>query len=548
MFKTGIFRDTRAGPNGGKMDVTNFLSQFTESAVVEDIDMNRERRKALMDYGPDPILFEEDMPRLNNFSKERLNLRHFGAYDPTGPWKNDEYDLQHHDKDPRGWLGETDWKKYHAADEPKMRQRIFHSSSDKVIASQGVSWTDVQRRLSRMRAELKGYMPWFSESLSTMGAGKTNLNYNTPSATADMVSREIDPHHYSAVDNKNVNRFNYGNLGGKYFLDRTTTDHVMPTSSYNFLFRTDTPLAPGGVNKLIRGDQKLSRLNESQSKNVMKFLFEDSGKRQTEGSQRNPERNLRARNHQILQILVNNSGKTLSEAAKYNQTLFLQNNPKMRLQMDVVSLLGLTDAEIRWMESKKNVNRAAYQECVGNLVNMLEALDGVPISKLQDERDNIMRARMQEFGGGCGDTEINIKKKRILEGRNVAGTTAVNTGQAPTEDSRRPQRNSLSNLIFGGPREKVGRLDAESNVVNKFEGLFNSNRGILQELSNKLRSVPDSQLGQNSYTVSNTNRLMDYDGRPSVEIGDSEFGTERAYDYEVKSWNDSHLIPKQFKK
>jgi hypothetical protein len=527
------------------MDIRNFASQFEISPVEENIDLLDYNKKSLMNYGPDKIIFEEDEPRLNNFSKERLNLRHYGAFEPVQPWKNDDFDLQFHDPEPRRWDGDVNWRNFHKADEPKMRQRIFHSDADPSVPSNGVSWTDMQLRVSRLRSGLKGYMPWFSESVGSIAAGKTGLNYNTPQSNADLVTREIDPYAFNIVDNKNVNRFNHGNLGGKYFLDRTTTDHVLPTSKYNLLFRTDTPLAPGGVNKLIRGDQKLSRLNESQARTVARMIF--GGSRENAENTQRMGRGTVQGNRRFLQMLINNENKTVSEEVKYNQTLFLQNNPKKRIQMEIVSLLGLTDEEIRWMESKKNVNRAAYEQCMANVMEMIEAMDGVPVNKLQEIRNSIVHARIGDFKGGLAETDLNVKTRAVLEGRN--GGAANDTADGKTRIwggvETGPRRNSWKNMVVRGTNTKVGRLNADGERVHTFEGVCTAKRAK-NELTNELRAVPDSVMGAAAYTVGNVNRVSGFDRLESD--GDTEWGAERHYDYALKSWNDSHLIPRQFKR
>lgn len=541
MLKTGIFRDTRAGPVGGHMDITRFKSQFEVSPVVEDIDINQYNRNTLMNYSPDPIHLEEDMPRENNWSKERLNLRHHGAFEPAMPWRNDDFDIQHHDKDPRGYLEEIPWRKFHEADLPKAKQRVYYSDADPSVPGNGISFTDMQHRISSLRRNLKGYMPWFDESIGSIAAGKTGLNYNTPH-DLDVVTDEKDPYAFDITRNQNINRYNNGNLGGKYFIDRTTTDHVIPNASYNFLFQTYRPETPADLVNMMQGTQKLSRLNESQARNIGNQLFSDNVDK-TEASQKKAQSRA-DRNRYFTELLMNNQVQGVGEASKYVKQLYLQNNPKKRMQADVLSLLGITKQEIRWMESQKNVNKQAYEDCMRNIIEMVSAMDGIPVTRMAELRNKIMRARAPEFIGGCSKTANDNKIKNILTSRNPVSQSGKTTRVNGEYDQK--SKNQRSTINLKSIKEPSGkRQETVTEPVDDYNRVF-TNKRILDKISNELRGVPDITLNE-SATYKPVRRTVNYE-RSDMPATDTDMGEERYYDYQLNSWNDSHLIPEQFKR
>lgn len=561
MFQSTKFQYTRGNDRGMNMDIGHFANQFEETEICERIDQNDYNRTCLKNYGPDRILFPHEEPRRNTFSRQIINLHTEGAFDPTMPWRNDDFDLQFHDHDPRGYLEEQPWKKYRENNEPKLRQRLFGADADYSIPGDGIAPVDMVNRINTIRREMKSYMPWFEESLDNIVTGRSGMHFNTPNGVfgggqIDMVipedsSTTVDPTILDSLGRQNVNRMLSNNLhmGSKYFTERTIPDHVVPAAGYGFLFKSYAPLTHRQRTNLMLNDQPIRTLDN------------------------------RVVQKRFMQLLNgNNVDKTMTEQSRFNKMYETQeaNKHGIMLNRDIMALMGLTAQEIKYINSMESTNREATRQCLANVVDMVVALDKLPPNAKLDIRNRLLEARTPEFmGGTCKLNNYDQKYRGVLESRgknNVSlsehtmnGVTDNKWGQSVGNQTSKHGEVGVNNHIdvtgdgsFG--QSKLGKNFKGSTVLNRgghgkkmcveptasYSRVF-SNRSILREINTKLPTEITDGTYMDSNIATTNNKIFDHNSARGSE-GDTDFGSEHMVLGELKSYNDHHLIPKQYKR
>lgn len=112
----------------GDMPDYMLIDKFASTDLIEDNDELRNyHRDMLMYSGPDPITREEEAPRRDLQSTQRLNLRTSGARSDAMPFMPDLF-LGMTEKDPRGTTLDPDMRKYY--DQSKFRGRYIRYYPD----------------------------------------------------------------------------------------------------------------------------------------------------------------------------------------------------------------------------------------------------------------------------------------------------------------------------------------------------------------------------------------------------------------------------------
>lgn len=561
MNKSTKWIRTRGNDRGMNMDISHFHAQFEETPLYERIDMDNYNRSVIKNYGPDRILFPDEEPRRDNHSRWVLNLHHTGAKDPTLPYRNDDFDIQFRDKDPRGYLEEQDWKKYRANNEPKLRQRLFGVDSDNSVVGQGIAPVDMVNRLSRLRRELRGRIQWFDESLDNIVTGRSGKHANSPGRIGggqiDLIipedsSATVDPTILDSIGRQNVNRLVSNNLhiGSKYFTERSIPDHVVPVASYGFLFKSYAPMTPIAQSNMIIGDQPIRRLNDKTS-------------------QRN-----------FIQLLDNKTDNSISEQSRFNKMFETQeaNNHGVMLNRDIMALLGITINEIDYIKSMEGSNREAHRQCLANVIDMVIALDKLPPNAKLDIRTQLLEARTPEFMGGMCKLSIQDHNiKNILNSR--TRTNIVNNRLVGGVSDLVAQDNKFGLSVSTGNKEHSNISNNRSEIINEqkySESNKTSNKKNINDnrsggvdknvkheptasyshvfknrkINNKINMKPATNTTTGTYSDSKAtyvkNRVVK-GYRLTDTACDTDMGVEHEVQGELKSWNDSHLIPRQYR-
>ena len=574
MFKSRNFEKTRGFDRGESLDISHFTNQFEVTDICENIDMDQYNRQALKNYGPDRILFESEQPRRNTWGRQMINLHHDGAYTTEMPWRNEAYDLQFHDPDARNKLDFTDFRIARRVDEPKLRQRWFGYDNDHSVPGQGIAGVDMVSRISEIRRQMRGWQ-WFSESQDNFAIGRWGHHPNTPrdgkfvgTGGVDMVvpedsSATVDPAILDTIGRQGVNRLVSNNIhmGGRYFIDRTTPDHVVPTAAYGFLFRSAPATTPRQSAELVIGDQPIRTLADPLAPNKRHIMAMLDGRAPLPVAREHDRYN-----HMLERQMANSEGRVLTS--------------------DIMALMGVTANEIRYINSMESTNRNAYRQCMANVVDMVVALDKLPPNAKLDIRARLLSARTPTWRGGtCQGTITTNTVRPILESRTAQSKQALNgtmgtgtilgnrfgqsmttaptvgTSTSGTQDTvtatateHRPGQSIVGTTTTPTAQDwrggDVGRQTVEPTA--DYSRIFQAaatRQSVVPGYNHLPTEANEDAWGQSMGTMGK-NCINTKDQNPSmfVDSGDTAVGLERVYEGPLVAWNDSHLIPQQLKR
>jgi hypothetical protein len=527
MFQSNAFIYTRGVDSNSNMNHDYYLQQYETSDIHEDLNIDNYNRDRLRDRGPDKTIMAHEEVRRDKFSKWQLNLRHHGAFDPTEPYMNSDIDLQFHDKDVRGHLQEYDWQKYRAIGTPKLKQTSFHVDHDYSLPTGGSQRNeDIMNKINNIRQELKGRLNWYSESLGILNSQTPNT-FNTP-AFSEL--EQVDPTANGMATRQTPNRIfsNMANLGGKYFKNRNTTDHVIPVSSYTHIFKTYDVQSPKSMSQMIRGDQKISSLNINEvPRNFLDFLHQRTIH---DGDTR-----------------MKDSGQNRNYTATLNE---------------ILPLIGLTQNEIRHIQQLATTNTSVSDPTLKCVAELVEGIESLPPNRRLDIRNTLLSGICPEFTGTRNGV-INPVVKNIIRARNITAPKSEIgerlDGEVVLKSNSKKTSNSAPGVKF---TTNNGLQDHEVKINDLIKsGRFMTTRGV-QDIGKRTPGVVNihhydfAAIGNKSHIQNYTKVTpnMDIDTVQSktatlknlmsnfkrVETAqDMGYGREHVFNYNLSSWNDS---------
>jgi len=505
MFLSSVVKNTREPKIGDNINILDFAPQFEVTDMVENLDIDQYNRNKLSDFGPDPINLASDQPRRNTFSRQIINLHHYGAFEPSLPYVGStDYDTQFHDHDPRGYSEDQNWQKFRKLREPTLKQTKWYPDSDYSLPSGGaIHPTDMQLRLSELRKMLRSRVQWFQDSLGNFIVSPGN-NPNSPKFTnVELMTTEdpLDPTITDAVGRMNTNSIasNNINLGGKYYINRTTTDQILPTASYNFVFEKSIPNTFATNTGLMVGDHKITTLDPNQgTKNFVKYVDKRLTKKLLENEIKY--------NKGLTNFLFSPSTSTTSEAGsragsnsdpetqKYNDLLERQNSPNQVLNKDILALVGITDNEMKFIKSLETTNYKAYKECIGNLYDMAIILEKLPPLAKENLRNQLFTQRTKEYLGGDGTLGLMSGKnniKNILSSNNsiVPNKVGKNIDNITTDQKNSKKYENFQNSVKSNEIKHLPSKVESYNFLNssnqqkrvKSNYIDNTNKGQIED-------------------------------------------------------------------
>lgn len=220
-----------------------YLKKYEQTCVFEDPDqLNNHFRNTLKDRRPDKPFFESDTPRYNNYSSDRLNLRHHGRrvtaepYLPEGTFIDYEFTV----KDPRGTAIGPDMMKYRGQQEVRGKFIKQGNDEDHSVPSSGWNPTHLVKDMRNQFYNTKSRMKIFDESMDSRHNGGTKQTMIT---STGICMQETDERKPIMQDEMCYNRSNVINdLSNNTSIGwRRTTDHVFKVAKYGQI-RSNAPL------------------------------------------------------------------------------------------------------------------------------------------------------------------------------------------------------------------------------------------------------------------------------------------------------------------
>lgn len=193
--------------NGSRnMPLDLLLRKMEQTCIYEpESQIDDYQRQVLKDLNCDEPIFESDQPRYNNHSESRLNLRHYGARNPTDPYLEDGtfLDFQFVEKDPRGNALEPDMRNQRSQLAHRISNFDFRNDEDNSVPESGIHPTHMVQNIKGQFYNVKNRMKIFETSMDGRHNGSAMMNPLTKTGislqTRDERSREMQ-------DAKNYNR------------------------------------------------------------------------------------------------------------------------------------------------------------------------------------------------------------------------------------------------------------------------------------------------------------------------------------------------------
>jgi hypothetical protein len=219
--------------SGQLLSEDNYLRKIERTCIPEDPQMvNNYMRQQLKDTRPDKPFFESDLPRRNNYSRDRLNLRHSGRRVKAEPWLPDGTFLDHvfTEKDPRGIALGPDMKKHKEQQFARRKYINFYNDSHHHIPESGIHPSQMVMNIKGQFYNVKNRMNIFSTSqLGRHNGGTANLK-RTSTAACVQQSDEKMP---SLTEEKCQNRNRTSEISREMPIGwRRTTDHQFKVAKY----------------------------------------------------------------------------------------------------------------------------------------------------------------------------------------------------------------------------------------------------------------------------------------------------------------------------
>ncbi len=220
--------------SGSLMPESVYLKKMEQTCIYEDPDqLDNHFRNTLKNQRCDKPFFESDMPRRDNYSRDRLNLRYGGRrvntepYLPDGTFLDYEFTL----KDPRGIATQPDMMQYRRQQESRGRFIKHGNDEDNSVPSSGWNPTQVVKAIKGQFYNVKERMKIFDESMDGRHNGGVS---NTKLTSTGVCLQETDARAPIMQDAMCYNQARYLNdLSNNTSIGwRRTTDHIFQIAKY----------------------------------------------------------------------------------------------------------------------------------------------------------------------------------------------------------------------------------------------------------------------------------------------------------------------------
>jgi len=424
-FNSEFYKGTRRGRStAGDFGHEMFPEKYESTMMEEDPDQIYDHnRDVLMDRSPDNSnLMAHEETRRNNYSKARLNLRdggHFGS--TTDPWQNEGFDTQFHDKDPRGWSTEQNWKEYRRLLEAQLIQTDFKDDGDYSVTSGGIHPNTMYKQIRGAQNWVKSRLKIFSTAKSnrhTGGAGVYANVSNVFKSDYEDSSVQTDGTGMSTTFEDPVNRqrattrlSNWVHGGSKALRVNTTSDHRVKVAQYGKLMRQRGLINHENQLRLVSEDTHWSLIEGQQTapRNIIKLMSSlVDGKSASD----------------VSRHLSHDSHAAPANSERFRGGKYSEHEASTRnniLTRDVIALLGITLNEVKFLESKASKNNKQAQQALANLYSMAEVVHRAPAhTKLQMRDELLIKSAGQGLSpAGPGNLRANrnevIVNPRILK-------------------------------------------------------------------------------------------------------------------------------------
>lgn len=399
------------------ISMEQFPGKYESTDIYEDPDdVYQHNRRVLKDFTPDNNrLLPDSQSRRDTHAKEKINLRLNGSRnDGTDPYKNEGFDTQHYDHDPRGWSTEQNWDEYKRNMTSRIRRTDFKDDSDYSVPESGIHPNVLYKNIRQTQNWFKSYFKNFDTAKTSRHTGGVG--------TYDNISAVFKSEHEDStvmIDGKRAEfddpvihlratrlLSNWVHGGSKALRANTTTDHKVKVASYGKLLRQRGLIPFESQMRLVEDDTNWSKIGgmSNDTRNLVKLMSSIVNGKTVAQTER-----------EFNQEFAESPQDTEKfKGGKYSQHS-QEPNKSLSMTKDIMSLLGVTQNEIKFLESMANKNDKQAKRHINDLYRMTEYLHKLPI----DEKRKIKQDLLTKAAGGglmpasLGEIRKNLDKSII---------------------------------------------------------------------------------------------------------------------------------------
>ena len=260
--------------SGSNMSTAMYLKKMEQTCLFEDPDMmDSYYRSTLKNMHCDKPMFESDQPRLDNYSEDRLNLRHSGARVTTQPYLPDGtfLDFGGLEADSRGTAVDPNMMLHRKQQEARGKFIKFYSDDDTSVPSEGRTQArviaDIKGQFYRVKDQLKIFDTSFDSRHN--GGTKQVLRTNAAECLQEPSAKGYEMSDAMCYNTANVTNSLSNNTSIGW---RRTTDHVFKVAKYGL----NRKVQDGKENNFLKNRQNATIAHDVlvsyQSQNVMKSV------------------------------------------------------------------------------------------------------------------------------------------------------------------------------------------------------------------------------------------------------------------------------------
>jgi hypothetical protein len=459
LFASENYVGTRRGRSTmGDMGFEMFPEKYESTDMWEDPEqVEDDNRNTLKDFSPDNSrLFAHEEPRRRTYARDRLNLQDGGARTTTDPWANTEYDTSFHDSDPRGWAVEQPWKEYRRAAEAVLRRTDFKDDGDYSTTGGAVHPNSLYKQIRGAQDWVKARLKIFDTSLTGRAAGGVGVydnvskvyksEYEDQSIMMDGSLNQTfeDPANRARATMRLSNMIGGGS---KDLRDNTTTDHKVLVASYGKLFSQRGLINHENQMRLIEDDTRYSALE---------------GMGVTSGVPAPVARLMSSavvgKTAQAAARMANQqSADSPATTEKFHGGRYSEPevaNRGFRLTQEIVTLLGITENELKLLESKTGTNNKAANLAFADLYNMVEAVHAAPAHIKLQMRDELL---LKSAGQGLTPSTGRTTQEQVIVNPKIVSfmDSMVRRGETPGTGNTRDSVADPENILKKGIQAPV---------------------------------------------------------------------------------------------
>lgn len=273
--------------SGSLMSESAYLDKMEMTCIFESPDMIDDyMRASLKDIRPDKPLFEGDQTRRNNYSEDRLNLRHSGKRVATEPWLPDGtfLDFDGLAKDVRGSNAmEPDMKEHRKQQESRGKFIKYYDDGDYSVPGEGINEATMIKLKKSAYYDVKDRLKIFEESRNSFHNGGVGRAKKTNKVECMQQFDGIRP---DIEDATCYNRTNYvTDLSNNTSIGwRRTTDNRFQIAKYGMVRKhqkkADQNVIKNRSNAHVEHDVLVSWRDQNTNKSVSTKMIDLSKRKQ----------------------------------------------------------------------------------------------------------------------------------------------------------------------------------------------------------------------------------------------------------------------------